>query len=359
MLTIVPTIDTEGFHGPQPFEQFILGEVNGSHEEWGVCRILDICRRNGVSATFFVDAYESVFWGEDKFRDLTRRLIDAGGDVQLHTHPEFRGPPNKGPREPVCVRLLGASQGKRGAGRLRGPMAQLSFEHQLGFLKAGMDMLTSWTGVAPVAHRSGGYSINADTVAALRSAGIALDSSMNIAHVNSQITWSRNAVVARDGIVELPVTVQDYVLRVPGFREIYRRTEKTDLNTCSLAELVAFVDFAVRNGLVLMNLFMHSYSLLRFDRRTSRSEPRAGDAQKLDRFLALMRKRSDVRVMNCAQVLDRYRKAPDEFMGTDIVPELNASAFILRHGAAKLRRYSTVAQRPPNAKDEIRTSSTM
>jgi len=359
MLTIVPTIDTEGFHGSQPFEQFILGEVSGSREKWGVFRILDICRRNGVSATFFVDAYESVFWGEDKFRDLTRGLLDAGADVQLHTHPEFRGPPSEGRREPVCVRILGVPRGKRGPDRLRGPMAQLSFEHQRAFLKAGMDMLTRWTGVAPVAHRSGGYSINADTVEALRSAGIALDSSMNIAHVNSQITWSRNAVVARDGIVELPITVQDYVLRVPGFREIYHRTEKTDLNTCSLAELVAFVDFAVRNGLVLMNLFMHSYSLLRFDRRTSRSEPRAGDAQKLDRFLALMRKRSDVRVMNCVQALDRYREAPDEFMGSDIVPELNASAFILRHGAAKLRRYSTVAQRPPNAKDEIRTSSTM
>jgi peptidoglycan/xylan/chitin deacetylase (PgdA/CDA1 family) len=338
MLTIVPTIDTEGFHGPEPFEQFILGEISGSREEWGVFRISDICRRNGVSATFFVDVYESVFWGEAKFRDLTRRLLDAGSDVQLHTHPEFRGPRGEGPREPVCVRILGAPQGKRGADRLRGPMAQLSFEHQLAFLKAGMDMLKAWTGVAPVAHRSGGYSINADTIEALKAAGIALDSSMNIAHPNAQITWSRNAVVAKEGLVELPVTVQDYVLKLPGLGDIYRRAAKTDINTCSLAELVAFVDFAVKNGLVLMNLFMHSYSLLRFDRATSRSEPRADDAQKLDRFLALMRKRNDVRVMDCAQVLDRYRKAPDEFVGFDVVPELNAAPFILRHGVAKLRR---------------------
>jgi hypothetical protein len=338
MLTIVPTIDTEGFHGPQPFEQFILGEVSGTREEWGVFRISDICRRNGISATFFVDVYESAFWGEAKFRDLTRRLLDAGADVQLHTHPEFRGPPGEGRREPVCVRILGAPQGKRGADRIRGPMAQLSFEHQLAFLKAGMEMLTSWTGLAPVAHRSGGYSINADTVEALKAAGIALDSSMNIAHPNAQITWSRNAVVAKDGLVELPVTVQDYVLKLPGWGDLYRRTAKTDLNTCSLGELVTFVDFAVKNGLVLMNLFMHSYSLLRFDRSTSRSEPRTGDAQKLDRFLALMRKRDDVRVLNCVQVLDRYRKAPDEFVGSDVVPELNAASFILRHGAAKLRR---------------------
>ena len=342
MLTIVPTIDTEGFHGPQPFEQYILGEVSGSREEWGVFRIFDICRRNGAGATFFVDVTESIFWGEAKFRDLTRRLLDAGADVQLHTHPEFRGPPGEGRRDPVCVRILGAPQGKRGADRIRGPMARLSFDHQLAFLQAGMDMLTRWTGMAPVAHRSGGYSINADTIRALRAAGIALDSSMNVGHVNSQITWSRNAVVVKDGIVELPVTVQDYALKLPGLGDIYRRTIKTDLNSCSLAELVAFVDFAVKNGLVLMNLFMHSYSLLRFDRSSSRSEPRTGDAQKLDRFLALMRKRSDVRVMSCVQALDRYRKAPDEFVGSDVVPERNAASFLLRRGAAKLRRYAAL-----------------
>ena len=360
MLTIVPTIDTEGFHGTHPFEQCILGEISGSREEWGVFRISDICRRNGVSATFFVDVYESIFWGEDRFRDLTRRLLDAGADVQLHTHPEFRGLPGDGGREPVCVRILGAPA----TGRLRGPMARLSPDQQLAFLRAGMDMLIHWTGVAPVAHRSGGYSINAGTVEALRLAGIALDSSMNVGHPNSQITWSRNAVVVRDGILELPVTVQEYVLKPPGIGEIYRRTIKTDLNACSLAELVAFVDFAVKNGLVLMNLFMHSYSLLRADRSFSRSKPRVGDAQKLDRFLALMRKRDDVRVMSCVQVLDRYRKAPDEFTGSDVVPERNAAAFVLRRGTEKLRRYAleAAARKQPNAspsRDGIQTSSTM
>ena len=112
MLTIVPTIDTEGFHGPQPFEQFILGEVSGSREEWGVFRIFDICRRNGVSATFFVDVYESIFWGEDKFRNLARGLLDAGADVQLHTHPEFRGPRSEAVARARVRTDIGCSAGK-------------------------------------------------------------------------------------------------------------------------------------------------------------------------------------------------------------------------------------------------------
>lgn len=344
MLTIVPTVDTEGFHGSAPFERFILGQVDGSREEWGVFRIADICRRNGASATFFTDVTESVFWGEDKFRDLTRRLSDAGCDVQLHTHPEFRGPKVGGSRETVAEKILGLTRNRKNIGRVRGPMAGLNFDHQRAFLEAGMGMLKRWTGAAPVAHRSGGYSINADTVRALSAAGIALDSSMNVSHPNSKVTWSRNAIVEREGILELPVTVQDYRLGFAG-AELYRRTIKTDINACSVAELVAFVNHAVAHGATLMNLFMHSYSLVRFDRRYRRFAPDHAAARRLDRFLALMRRRSDVRVMTCAQLLDRYRTAPAEFAGPDVVAERNAAPMIVRSGGRAIRRF-VEARRP-------------
>jgi peptidoglycan/xylan/chitin deacetylase (PgdA/CDA1 family) len=333
MLTIVPTVDTEGFHGSAPFERFILGQVDGSDEEWGVFRIQDICRRNGASATFFTDATESIYWGEDKFRDLTRRLVDTGGDIQLHTHPEFRGPKDAASREPAAERILGPS-----AGRIRGPMTGLTFDQQRAFLEAGMDMIKRWTGVAPVAHRSGGYAINADTVRALAAIGIPLDSSMNTGHTNSKVTWSTNAVVERDGVIELPVTNQDYRLRLAS-AELYRRAIKTDINACSVSELVAYVDDAVRGGATLMNLFMHSYSLLRFDRRYRRFSPDRAAARRLDRFLALMRGREGVRVMTCAQVLNRYRKAPTEFAGPDVIPARNAAALIARRGMQEIRRF--------------------
>ena len=334
MLTIVPTVDTEGFHGSAPFERFILGKIDGSGEEWGVFRIQDICRRNGASATFFTDVTESIYWGEDKFRDLTRRLADAGADIQLHTHPEFRGPKDGATRQPAAERILGPS-----AGRIRGPMTGLSFDQQRAFLEAGIGMIKRWTGTAPVAHRSGGYAINADTVRALAAVGIPLDSSMNAGHSNSKITWSNNAVVQRDGVIELPVTNQNYTFRLAGV-ELYRRAIKTDINACGVAELVAYVDDAVAGGATLMNLFMHSYSLLRFDRRYRRFSPDRAAARRLDRFLALMRQREDVRVMNCAQVLDRYRKSPGEFIGPDLVPARNAAALIARRGVQEIRRFS-------------------
>jgi hypothetical protein len=107
-----------------------------------------------------------------------------------------------------------------------------------------------------------------------------------------------------------------------------------------VAELVAFADHAVAHGATLMNLFMHSYSLVRFDRRYRRFAPDRAAAQRLDRFLALMHRRDDVRVMSCAQLLDRYRVAPEEFAGPDLVPERNAMALIARRGVQKVRRFA-------------------
>lgn len=331
MLTIVPTIDTEGMHGARPFEQFIMGEVDGSSEEWGTFRIADICAANGAPATFFVDVYEYTFWGRERMRDLCRRLQDRGFDVELHTHPGWRDDPHDFP----SLRRL--KREKSYLSQDRDFMAKLPVEQQKQVLSDGMAMIEEWTGVRPVAHRSGGYSINADTVTALKAVGIELDSSMHHGHPHSELVWTRNAVVERDGLLELPVTLMDYCFRVPGLGAVYRKSMKTDLDSCTLDELVAYVDAAVGSGAKLMNLFMHSYSLLAYDQDYRKIGADPADAAKLDRFLARMTERDDVRVMSCRQVLERYRKSPEEFAGPDIVPEIAANARIAGFALGKIR----------------------
>lgn len=343
MLTIIPTIDTEGVHGTSPFEQFILGQVAGSGDDWGTFRIADICARHRAPATFFVDVYEVSLWGESRMRDLTRRLNDRGFDVQLHTHPGWRDDPHD------FTELRELKRKRSYLSQQLDFMVKLSLEQQISVLREGMEMLKQWIGVAPVAHRSGGYSINTDTVAALRAVGIALDSSMHHGHAHSHVTWSVNSVVERDGIIELPVTLLDYVFKVPPVGALYRKMMKTDLDSCSLEELVAYVDQAVARGMSVMNLFMHSYSLLSFDLDYRRIEPQPEDADKLDAFLALMQRRDDVRVMSCAQMLARYKVAPEEFHGPDSVPEVAVNGKIMRLGLAKIRNrvHEAVRRRLP------------
>lgn len=347
MLTIVPTIDTEGMHGARPFEQFILGQVDGSMEEWGAFRIADICAANKASATFFVDVYEYTFWGVERMRDLCRRLQDMGFDVQLHSHPGWRDDPHDFP----TLRQL--KREKSYLSQEEDFMAKLSYDKQKSVLLHGLNLIEEWTGVRPVAHRSGGYSINADTVLAMRDLGIALDSSMHFGHPHSEVVWSTNAVVERDGIVELPVTLMEYCFRLPAVGTVFSRSMKTDVDSCTLDELVAYVNAAVASDVRLMNLFMHSYSLLSFDQDYLRIDADPADAAKFDRFLALMARRDDVRVMSCREVLDRYRLAPHEFTGSDIVPQIAANgriaALALGKGRNKLhetfRRHVPVPER--------------
>jgi peptidoglycan/xylan/chitin deacetylase (PgdA/CDA1 family) len=329
MLTIVPTIDTEGVHGQRPFRQMVLGEIEGSSEDWGVYRLADVFARHGAPATFFVDVYELSLWGEDVLRDVCVRLNDRGFDVQLHTHPAWRDDPH----DFDWLRQL--KQQKSYLAQEKDFMVKLARDEQVQLLRQGMDFLESWTGKRPVAHRSGGYSINEDTIEALRLAGIQLDSSMHWGHAHSQVAWSRNAVVERAGLLEIPVTLIDYVFSLPGAGTLYRKSMKTDIDTCSLEELLAYVEQARELGLTVMNLFMHSYSLLRFDADYRHFRPEPADEAKLDGFFAAVRRMDGVRIMDCAGLLERYRQAPAEFSGPDRVPEIRVNAKIARLAMSK------------------------
>lgn len=324
MLTIVPTVDTEGVHGRDPFRQMVLGEIAGTSETWGVYRLADVFSRHSVAATFFADVFEASLWGEHALRDVCWRLSDRGFDVQLHTHPAWRDDPHD------FDWLREHKRTKSYLAQSKDFMAKLTPEEQAAVLRHGMDLLEAWTGKRPVAHRSGGYSINADTVEALRLVGISLDSSMHWGHAHSEIAWSRNAVVERDGLIEVPVTLIDYVFSLPGAGAVYRKSMKTDLDTCSLEELLAYVEAARDMGLSVMNLFMHSYSLLEFDADYRRFRPEITDERKLDAFLAAVTRMDGVRVMDCAALLQRYRLAPEEFRGPDLVPEVRVNGKIAR-----------------------------
>lgn len=330
MLTIIPTIDTEGVHGQQPFQQMVLGELDGLSKGWGVFRLANLFSKHRVNATFFVDVYEYSLWGKELVKEVCTRLTDLGFDVQLHTHPAWRDDPHD---------FAWIREHKKQASFLpqkKDFMTKLNVDEQVKVLSLGIELLTEWTGNRPVAHRSGGYSINAETIEALRIVDIPLDSSMHWGHVNSQLSWSRNQVVNQDGVIELPVTLIDYVFALPGIGPIYRKSMKTDVDTCSLQELLAYVNQALKKGVTVMNLFMHSYSLLKFDREYRHFRPEPSDVKKLDAFFSAVARMNNVRVMSCAELLERYQQAPGEFVGTDHVPEVQVNSKIVNLAIGKI-----------------------
>lgn len=330
MITVIPTIDVEGVHGRFPFEQMVLGEV-GDSETWGVYRIARIFNKYRVSGTFFVDCYEYTLWGEEPLKRVCNDLLEMGQDVQLHTHPSWRDDY----RDSASLRAI--KKNKSYFPQSYDLMAKLSEESQLEVLEHGIELFQKWLGIKPVAHRSGGYSINEETVNALTKAGIPMDSSMNIAHPNSKVTWSANRVVLKSGILELPITVMKYTFQVPITilnLTLYSKLMKTDLDTFTLEELLWFVEQADAMGLKIMNIFMHSYSLLKCDTFFKKIQPNPYNLHKLDSLLRTLSENPKIRFLNCASFLNYYRNSSKDFEGPDGIPEKNAirqiTSFVVR-----------------------------
>jgi len=329
VITIVPTIDVEGVHGDDPVGQFIHGSV--ADGDWGVYRLAQAFNEFGCSATFFVDCYEYTLWGEARLEEVCCRLLEAGQDVQLHTHPAWRDDFH----DHLWLRRL-----KRDKGFMPQQfdfMSRLSMADQLEVIQRGCEMIEKWTGKRPVAHRSGGYSINCDTVSALVQAGIKLDSSMNVAHSNSQVRWATNRVVKMHGLLELPVTVLSYEFAPLGTRSstCYSKLMKTDLDSCTIRDFKAYLEQAVELDLKVMNLFMHSYSLLKFDLFYRSIRPEPSDLAKLRKLLEIASASRSVQVMSCAEFLSAYEANPETFSGGDGVPRVRNNTRIAAFGMRK------------------------
>jgi hypothetical protein len=63
----------------------VLGEVGG--KEHGLGFLLDRLCGSGVRATFFVEALQTAYFGDEPMGGFARRIAAAGQDVQLHLHP--------------------------------------------------------------------------------------------------------------------------------------------------------------------------------------------------------------------------------------------------------------------------------
>ena len=330
---ILPTIDVEAAHGSSPFEQMILGEV-GDNATWGVYRQAEVFQRYGISATFFVDVYEHTLWGESNLERLCHTLAEMGQDVQLHTHPSWRDDP----RDFDWLRKY--KKEKSYLPPKLDFMAKLSYGEQVAVLQHGVELFEKWLGKKPIAHRSGGYSINEDTVRAIKAVGIPCDSSMNASHANSKISWSFNRVIEREGLIEIPVTLLRYVVRMPGAAKtyLYAKLKKTDLDHCSTQDLLAYVDKGSALGVRVMTLFMHSYSLLSMNPQFTRLKPSPRKLNRLETFLGASAKMPGVEFLSCTQLVERYLSNPAFCSGSDEVPDVRSWGTVLGLAANKINQ---------------------
>jgi len=275
----------------------VYGRTRGS--DYGFPKIMEICDRYACKATFFVDVLEYARYGKTALGDVCRSIGDKGHDVQLHTHP------------------ANAYDARRKH------MHLYSLAEQKAIIEEGKELIREWTGEYPVAHRAGAYGINHDTLVALREGGIPIDSSAFYGHPNSHVVPSKNRVVELDGVVEIPVTVFLRRRQVKLGRWVVRqraRVVKTDVDAAIADELARCVQEAKQHDIRVMNLFMHSYSLVSFAEDYRSCEPDWRDIEKLEAILELVAGDPEVRVITMKECWRMYQHDPEQFAGSDHVP---------------------------------------
>ncbi|KIH75476.1 hypothetical protein SAMN05660860_03257 [Geoalkalibacter ferrihydriticus] len=247
------TIDTEHSIGgafadpalkPVGNDKRIYGRING--QEYGIPLIMDIADRYGIPLTFFVEVLNKYYFGEEETREVCEYILGRGHDVQLHLHPNF----------------LNFKDSDTAARQYRDNMSAYDLDAQKALITEGKELLTRYCGRAPTAFRAGNYGADANTLKALKSNGIFMDSSYNAAfpkHSRRLHAEALNDAAEIDGVWELPIT--NFTENIPLRGE---RLKPLDLNGVSLAEMKAVIHQALDDrGPRNLTLILHSFSFLK------------------------------------------------------------------------------------------------
>jgi hypothetical protein len=303
---LVITVDTETYpiNGrPLPLEANIYG--NFGHESLGVGRIMDICDRFKVKATFFVDVYMHYHYGKLAVQELCQFIDARGHDVQLHAHTSWL------------------------PGSMSGSLHSFSFGKQVEIIREGRELIAEYTRKPPVAFRAGAYTASCDTIRALEWNNIYVDSSYFPFHKNcvlSQQLANRygNGVFRIGNVFEVPVTTY-WLLKTPWYRKI----AKIDVNSSSLSEMESAILALLGNGTEYVILFLHSFSFIGWNKRFSDFAP---NYRPMRRFEALLERlvNSGYGERFCTMA-DVARQLEAGALGSgDQIPSLNSSAVLAR-----------------------------
>jgi hypothetical protein len=199
----------------------------------------DRLRHHGLKACFFVDPMPGLLFGLDPVRRMIATIRGAGQEVQLHCHPMWADADRR--VDPTEVRF---------------ELTRCDEAEQLRLIEQARELLRAAGGGDPLAFRAGSFAADARTLAAVRRAGLRIDSS----HNGSLMPWpcatglpaTAVSPFAHEGLIELPVFQLD---------EGGGRLRHLQINAVSSAEIRAALLHAETEANPLVTLVSHSFEL--------------------------------------------------------------------------------------------------
>lgn len=209
----------------------------------GVTHKLELLKRYGQRAVFFVDPMPALVWGVAAIEDIVAPILEAGQDVQLHCHTEWLG--LAGGANPLASKRTGTN------------LFDFPLDEQHQILEYARDTLLSAGSPAPVAFRAGNYGANDDTLRALAKLGLAYDSNHCPAFPESashiSLKEEDRDPLNHMGLIEVPV---GSIATMGGGQ---RHAQITAL---TLGEMRAAIRHATGTGRKTFTLVSHSFELI-------------------------------------------------------------------------------------------------
>ena len=221
---------------------------------FGVSYQLDVFRRNGIKAVFFVEGlHASCSWvGISPLRDLVQLIYSYDQEVQLHLHPEW---------VPYLPDMPVPDRGYL--------LTSYSEDEQYRLINIAANNLVSAGAKRPIAFRAGDYAANRNTLRALKRAGFRYDTSYNFPYLDStcgidcEPLWQPAQL--EPGIWEVPVSC---------FEDRRGHFRHCQICACSAAEIRGSILQAAHHSWQTYVLVSHSFEMISNRRSTRRTWPR-------------------------------------------------------------------------------------
>lgn len=217
------------------FRRYIHGVGDAGY---GLPYQLRVMSDHGLRGVFFVEPLFTAVLGRDALQEIVGLIRAAGQEIQLHIHPEWRGRSANGvlPGTP-CIRL-----------------GDLSEAEQLELIETGLTWLRECRVEAIQAFRAGGFGASAQTLRAVRAAGLRVDASQSAAARLAPMNASLPPYLCEhEGLLELPLTT---------YRDGFGRLRGLQFASSSAAELEEVCLRAADAGYPSVCVLSHSVELL-------------------------------------------------------------------------------------------------
>lgn len=249
MLDVYITVDTEiwcdGWDNLDKnfldsFQRYVYGKT--SNGNYALPMTLEILRDNGLKGVFFVEPLFSARFGSSALEEMVGLIKDQKQEIQLHIHTEWLD-------EATCPIFPEIKEKKQF-------LYQFDEHEQTTIIKHGLDLLRE-VGVPNItAFRAGSYAANADTLKALKTVGISVDTSYNPAANHLE-----QSIFPNKGVHQREVLNETCVYPV-GAIDDGRGQRHLQVTACSLAEFKYALDTAEKNGWDSLVIVTHNFELM-------------------------------------------------------------------------------------------------